>query len=129
MIRSGARVIFVKAQDTDWIESDDYYSKLHVGAATSTTTSCTTKYVSTSICGARRSSSADWIRATPLGKATLVLRPFWASKFPADPAKIKVSGARLDVSAAPGGAFVDRQKDGSRGHIVDTRYAAIVEVP
>ena len=33
-IKSGGRVIFIKASDVDWISADDYYIKLHIGAKT-----------------------------------------------------------------------------------------------
>jgi two-component system LytT family response regulator len=33
MVRSGSRLIFVKTEQIDWIESEDYYSRVHVGAA------------------------------------------------------------------------------------------------
>ena len=31
MVKTGGRVIFVRACDVDWIEADNYYIKLHVG--------------------------------------------------------------------------------------------------
>jgi two-component system LytT family response regulator len=31
MVRTSKQVVFVKVDDVDWIEADDYYAKLHVG--------------------------------------------------------------------------------------------------
>jgi two-component system LytT family response regulator len=31
MVRTTNQVVFVRVQDVDWIEADDYYAKLHVG--------------------------------------------------------------------------------------------------
>jgi two-component system LytT family response regulator len=33
MVRSGSRLLFVKTEQIDWIESEDYYARVHVGAA------------------------------------------------------------------------------------------------
>lgn len=32
MVRSAGRVVFLKAEEIDWIEAADYYARLHVGA-------------------------------------------------------------------------------------------------
>lgn len=34
MVRSAGRVVFLKAEEIDWIEAADYYARLHVGSAT-----------------------------------------------------------------------------------------------
>jgi two-component system, LytTR family, response regulator len=34
MVKSTGRTVFVRAEEVDWIEADDYYAKLHVGERT-----------------------------------------------------------------------------------------------
>ncbi|HKV11833.1 MAG TPA: LytTR family DNA-binding domain-containing protein [Thermoanaerobaculia bacterium] len=34
MVRSGGRVVFLKAEEIDWIEAADYYARLHVAGST-----------------------------------------------------------------------------------------------
>jgi two-component system LytT family response regulator len=33
MVRSAGRVVFLKADEIDWIEAADYYARLHVGSS------------------------------------------------------------------------------------------------
>ncbi|MFL5385277.1 MAG: LytR/AlgR family response regulator transcription factor [Longimicrobiaceae bacterium] len=34
VVKSAGRTVFVRAEEVDWIEADDYYAKLHVGGKT-----------------------------------------------------------------------------------------------